>query len=245
MLLLTRCPNCSYKLVLLSSRPMYKCALCSRHYPEKEIEAIEFREFNKIRKIEDSEGVNKERKERLARIKEIKGSLRLLFRGTSNKTSKEHKRQLNREWSLRNKEYDLKRKRDYYSEKREILKAKAKLRRRNNPEPERQRKRLWRANNRDVVKTYGAIQHYRRRQRELALEYLKNGDFRPCKGQIFHSVPTFAPSDLLVLPLSLYTWQKSFFLMNGHSRLVTPDPISNSEVKQAHVLRRTAFIAGD
>ena len=80
---------------------------------------------------------------------------------------------------------------------REILKAKARLRRCNNPEPERQRKRLWRANNRDTVKTYGVIQHYRRRQRELTLEYLKKGDFRPCKDRIFHSVPTFALSGLL------------------------------------------------
>ena len=77
------------------------------------------------------------------------------------------------------------------------LKAKARLRRRNNPEPERQRKRLWRASNRDKVRTYGLIQHYRKKQRELALQYLKNGDFRPCKDRIFHSVPTFAPSDLL------------------------------------------------
>ena len=84
-----------------------------------------------------------------------------------------------------------------------------------------------------------------RRQRELALEYLKNDDFRPCKDRIFHSVPTFAPSDLLFLPLSLYIRQKNRSLMNGHSRLVTPDPISNSEVKRAHVLRCTAFTAGN
>ena len=42
-----RCPKCSYKLVLLSNRPKYKCALCSKLYPEKEIELRDFLEWNK------------------------------------------------------------------------------------------------------------------------------------------------------------------------------------------------------
>ena len=183
-----RCPKCAYKLVLLSSRPKYKCALCSRLYPEKEIEAIEFREFNRRKRIEDSERVDKEYGEHLARIKGIKKDLRRLFSGFSAKTSKESKKrhyeqnkkklnQLKRAWRLRNREYDLKRKRGYYKEKKEIINAKARLRRRTNPEPERQRLRLWRANNQDVAKTYGIIQHYRIKQRDLALKYLKNDDF--------------------------------------------------------------------
>mgnify|MGYP001562674578 CR=1 FL=1 len=74
MILLLRmptCQNCSYRLVLLSSRPKYKCALCSL-YPKKEIEVKEFQEFNKRRRIEDAERFDKEYKEPLARIKEIK-----------------------------------------------------------------------------------------------------------------------------------------------------------------------------
>jgi len=204
---MSRCPKCSYKLVLLSSRPKYKCALCSRLYPKKEIEVKEFQEFNKRRRIEDAEKFEKEYKEHLARIKEIKKSLRLLFNGFS-KTPKEYRKeyyeknkekikQLNIEWRLRNREYDLKRKQEYSKKNREILNAKARLRRRNNPEPERQIKKLWRVSNQDMMRTYGMIQHYRTKQKTLALRYLKNDTYSHSTDEIFHSVPTFALSYLL------------------------------------------------
>lgn len=47
---MTSCPNCSYKLVLLSNRMKYKCALCSRLYSQKYIENMVFREWNKRQK---------------------------------------------------------------------------------------------------------------------------------------------------------------------------------------------------
>ena len=202
-----RCPNCSYKLVLLSNRPKYKCALCSKLYPKKEIEVKEFQEFNKRRRIEDIEVYEKECKKHLARIKEIKKSLRLLFNGFS-KTSKEYRKeyyeknkekikQLSKEWRLGNREYDLKRKQEYSKKNRDILNAKAKLKRQSNPEPERQRKKLWRANNQGMMRTYGMIQHYRTKQKILALQYLENDDFKPSNEKIFHSAPTFALSYLL------------------------------------------------
>jgi len=203
-----RCPNCSYKLVLLSYRPKYKCALCSKLYPKKEIEVKEFQEFNKRRRIEDIEIYEKERKEHLTRIREIKKSLKLLFNGFS-QTPKEYRkeyyeknkekiRQLNREWRLRNREYDLKRKQEYSKKNREILNAKTKLRRQSNPEPERQRKKLWRANNQEMMRTYGMIQHYRIKQKALALQYIENEDFKSSNEHMFHSVPTFALSYLLI-----------------------------------------------
>src|SRR3989344_2579710 len=203
-----RCPNCSYKLVLLSSRPKYKCALCSKLYPKKEIEVKEFQEFNKIRRIEDIEIYEKEYKEHLVRIREVKKSLRLLFNGFSKtpneyrkeyyEKNKEKIRQLNKEWRLKNREYDLKRKQEYSKKNREILNAKARLRRQDNPEPERLKNRSYRARNRGMMKTYGMIQHYRTKQKALALQYLENEDFKPSKEDIFHSVPTFALAYLLV-----------------------------------------------
>lgn len=202
------CPNCNYKLVLLSSRLKYKCALCSRLFPQKEIEIKEFREFNKRRRIDDAEKMDKEYKENLARIKEIKKSLRLLFNGWFSKTPKEYRKeyygknkekikQLNRGWRLRNKEYDQKRKQEYSKKNRGILNTKARLRRQDNPEPERQSKRLWRANNLNQMRIYGMIQHYRSKQKTLALRYLKNEEFKPSTKEIFHSVPTFSLSYLL------------------------------------------------
>ena len=112
--------------------------------------------------------------------------------------NKEKIRQLNREWRLRNREYDLKRKQEYSKKNRELLNAKAKLKRQANPEPERQRKKLWRDDNQKMMRTYGMIQHYRTKQKALALQYLENGDFKPSNEEIFHSVPTFTLSYLLL-----------------------------------------------
>jgi len=77
---MSRCPNCSYELVLLSHRRKYKCALCSKLYPKKEIEATEFQEFNKRRRIEDFENYEKERKEEVIQLKELRNSIQLLFK---------------------------------------------------------------------------------------------------------------------------------------------------------------------
>ena len=52
---MSRCPKCSYKLILLSNRPKYKCALCSKLYPEKEIELRDFLEWNKQQKTIETE----------------------------------------------------------------------------------------------------------------------------------------------------------------------------------------------
>jgi len=182
-----RCPNCSYKLVLLSSRPKYKCALCSKLYPKKEIEVKEFQEFNKRRRIEDMESYEKERKEHLIRIREIKKDLRLLFNGFS-KTPKEYRneyykknkekiKQLNKEWRLKNREYDLNRKQDYRKKNRELLNAKDKLRRQINPVPERLRQNKYRKENRTVMRNYGLIQYYRTKQKDLSIKELKRTGF--------------------------------------------------------------------
>lgn len=83
-------------------------------------------------------------------------------------------KQLNKKWRLGNREYDLKRKQEYSKKNREILNTKARLRRQNNPKTIRERKKLWRANNLNIVRTHGMIQHYRRKQKALALQYLEN-----------------------------------------------------------------------
>jgi len=204
---MSRCPNCSYKLVLLSSRPKYKCALCSKLYPKKEIEVKEFQEFNKRRRIEDAEIFEKEYKEHLARTKEIKKSLRLLFNGFS-KTPKEYRkeyyeknkekiRHLNREWKLKNREYNLKKKREYYQRNKKAIRAKSKEWILNNSELERQRQNKYRKENRATMQVYGMIQHYRTKQKALALRYLENKDFKPSSEDMFHSVPIFPLSYLL------------------------------------------------
>lgn len=195
------CPNCSYKLVLLSSRPKYKCALCSGLYPEKEIEVKEFQKLNKRLRIEDIENYEKERKEHFTTIRKVKHDLRLLFNGfpKTNKIdkeayyqkNKEKIRQLSREWRLRNREYDLKRKIEYGKENRKIRNLKARLRRQDSLQQERERKKAWRNNKLPTMKTYGMIQHYRTKQKALALQYLKNDTYSLSNNNPFSSVPTF------------------------------------------------------
>lgn len=202
------CPNCSYKLVLLSSRSKYKCALCSKLYPEREIEAKEFQKLNKRLRINDIENYEKEKKEYQARIGEIKKDLRLLFNGFSKVNKREKKvyyeqnkeriRQLNKEWRLRNREYDLNRKQEYRIKNKEIIKVKDKLRLLNNPESVRLRQNKWRRDNRAIMRTYGMIQHYRTKQKALALQYLSNDTYSPPSDNPFYSVPTLPLSYLLL-----------------------------------------------
>lgn len=202
-----RCPNCSYKLVLLSSRLKYKCALCSKLFPKKEIEVREFQEFNKRRRIEDLERYEKEKEEQLARIRELRRSLRLLFNGPP-KSPKEYRREyyqknkeriklLSRKWKLKNRNYVLKKKREYYQKNKNVIRAKAKLWVLNNQEQERQRQNRYRKENRATMRVYGMIQHYRCKQKALALRYLKNNGYKPSTDDIFHSVPTYSLSYLL------------------------------------------------
>ena len=73
------CPNCSYELVLLSSRPKYKCALCSRLYPQREVETKAFREWNKRQRENDLHNINLEGIQK-----------------------RERKNLLNRKWNLKN-----------------------------------------------------------------------------------------------------------------------------------------------
>ena len=83
-----RCPNCSYKLVLLSHKQRYKCSLCNKIYPKKEIDNKEFREHNKRQKLLDLENYNQEKKQESLKLKQLKKSIKLLF--TPLKDNKEY-----------------------------------------------------------------------------------------------------------------------------------------------------------
>ena len=64
------CQNCGYELVLLSSKPKYKCALCSRLYPQKEVETKAFREWNKKQRELDIYNLEFEKKIKLKSLRE-------------------------------------------------------------------------------------------------------------------------------------------------------------------------------
>ena len=105
---MARCPKCSYQLVLLFNRSKYKCALCSKLYPQKEIENKEFRRFNEGKRLSDVEDYQKQRKEELLRIKQLKKSVKQLFKPIKNKNDyyKEYKQKNKakiQEWLKQNK----------------------------------------------------------------------------------------------------------------------------------------------
>jgi len=75
------CQKCGYELVLLSSRPKYKCSLCSKLYPQKEVEAKEFRIKNKLQKELDLQNIKIEYEKEWKQFKEIKKGVQRLFKG--------------------------------------------------------------------------------------------------------------------------------------------------------------------
>ncbi|MDP2907146.1 MAG: hypothetical protein Q8O03_04355 [Nanoarchaeota archaeon] len=219
------CPKCSYTLVLLQHRNKYKCALCSRLFPQKEIDDREFKEWNKRQRLQDAENYERERKEKLAKMRELKRGMKHLFNGlpqsskeyyTKNKDkiqlkhkewglkNREKISQKCKEYRLKNREKDLRRKQEYYQKNKQIISFKEKVGRKNNLALHNQRKRNWRDKNLETMRTYGLIQHYRRKQKALALQYLKNDEYKPSSAEIFHSVPTYSLSYLLVVTKNLY-----------------------------------------
>ena len=58
---MSRCPNCSYLLVLIERRSKYKCAKCSRLWLQKLIDDRDFKEFNKKQRNLDKKEAEKER----------------------------------------------------------------------------------------------------------------------------------------------------------------------------------------
>ncbi len=168
-----KCAHCNYELVLLSSRPKYKCAICSKLYSKKEIEGKEFRRQNQFQKQLNIQEINQELEKNWSEIRELQKGIKLLFNWSPKTYSEEFKaimRIKNREWRLKNRDYDLKRKKQYYEENKKKINLKAKKRRKNNLELHNQRKKEWREKNIDQNRINGQISFWRNRQKELALE---------------------------------------------------------------------------
>ena len=189
---MSRCPNCSYKLVLLSNRPKYKCALCSKLYAIKEIELKDFLEFNKNQRVSDIELHEKETIKRNIELKSIKQQLRQLFSLKLDKkqyakeyyqNNKEVIKTKSRQWRLNNLDYDRQRKLDYYykNQGKIIQKSKSNI----NLDVKRLNQTNWR------------IQYYKTQQKLLALQYLENEAYRPQILKFFDSVSRKLLADLL------------------------------------------------
>jgi len=154
------CPNCGYELVLLN-RPKYKCSLCSKLYPQKQVESYSFRIWNKKQKELDIHNLELEEKKIIKLIEENKTlkAFRFLFNERRIKQSREER---------------LQRKQEYYLKNKQIINLKRDIRRQNSLEVYNKMRKDWRDRNLGMMRVYGLIQHYRGRQKALALQYLKN-----------------------------------------------------------------------
>ncbi|MBU2639329.1 MAG: hypothetical protein KKG75_01330 [Nanoarchaeota archaeon] len=154
------CPNCGFELVLLN-RPKYKCSLCSKLYPQQQVESYNFRNWNKKQKENDLHNLKLEEKKMNKLIQENKTlkAFRFLFNERRIKQSIEKK---------------LQRKQEYYFKNKQIINLKRDIRRQNNLEVYNKMRKNWRDKNLETMRIYGQIQHYRSRQKALALQYLKN-----------------------------------------------------------------------
>jgi transcription initiation factor TFIIIB Brf1 subunit/transcription initiation factor TFIIB len=155
------CPNCGYELVLFSNRLKYKCALCSKLFSQRAIDNKTFKIWNKKQRENDLHNLKLEDKQGRELIRDIRilRGFRLLFKDERVKLSKEEK---------------LQRKRDYYQKNKETLNLKRREFGRINLKSENIRKKEWRNKKLEEMRVYGLIQHYRSKQKALALQYLKN-----------------------------------------------------------------------
>ncbi len=170
-----QCPNCSYKLVLLPNRLKYKCALCSRLYPQKYIEDKEFREWNKRQRELDNQ-------DQIASIKP-KPRFRLSEEERKLKVKIYHK-----EYYQRNREKLRKLMKKSYRKKKAKLKHWAK----DNTHPINYK-----------LKFKHRLNYYRQKQKHLAQLYLKNSNEKVSADELFKSPPTFpGPSSIFSFTLT-------------------------------------------
>ncbi|MFH1332681.1 MAG: hypothetical protein ABIH53_00385 [archaeon] len=201
---MARCPNCSYELVLLQRNRKCKCAVCGKLYPQKEVENREFREQNKRERVADIDNIKREHKERMAEMRKLRIAIRQMFNGLPKgpkKYSKDYYRQKKREWRLKNGEKDLNSKREYYRKNKDRFSRRAKLRKLNNLEKYKENQQRWIRNNPEMSRTCTMLNEYRKKQKALALLYLRNSDYSLPSDHIFHSVPTYGLSYLLLIAL--------------------------------------------
>ena len=174
------CPNCSFVLVVLPKRRRYKCAKCSRLYPERFVDNREFRRYNQIQRgstIEETESY----------FEEIWKAFKLLTQTVREKPkprkklSEEERKQRAREYRKKNRARILLLKKKYREKHKDKINSR-----------ERQRRIKIRAHlrtaSRKIWHEKKDIYNKNRREKKqlkkaLALMGLKNNDYSPCKGK--------------------------------------------------------------
>ena len=184
------CQKCGYELVLLSSRLKYKCALCSKLYPQKEVETKAFREWNKKQRENDFHNIKLEKTQRERKITEnrILTGFRLLFK------QKKPRLNLNPE---EKRERLLERKRKWASRNPDKIKAMGNKYLEGHREEVYGYLKKWR-----VIKQYESrlkqrLTFWRGKQRDLTLQLIENQSYKLSSKEIEKLLPTWALTQLL------------------------------------------------
>ncbi len=82
----------------------------------------------------------------------------------------------------------------------------------------------------DGTRLNSRIEYWRNKQKALALKILENKLYTPYEVKIQFDLPTIALSYLLT-QIKSFKNPNFLLILDGHSRLETPDPVPNSEVK--------------
>ena len=204
------CPNCGYELVLLF-RPKYKCSLCSKLFPQKQIENCNFRNWNKKQKELDLHNLELEEKQIKGILNENKilRAFRLLFRN-----KKPRIKLTSEEKELRKKNYA----KWYYHKFKEKLLEQDDKWRESNQERISLTCKNWLTKNKDkrtkFLKAYRTknlsleqqklrLSHWRRKQKALTDAHLENGNYSSSTIKFFPFSPTFVLCELLRFGLIL------------------------------------------
>jgi len=190
------CLNCGYELVLLSNRLKYKCSLCSKLYPQKEIDNQTFRIWNKKQKELDTQNYEVEYKEELAQLKQLKKSIKQLFKNLL--PSREILRQKEREYRVKNRDKYNETKRNYWDKRAEYLNAKRQERYNVKKEQVLSYQKQWQQNNSYKYRMKRRLADLREQQRCLALKQFKNKEYRLYTIEFQKVLPTFLLSYLLM-----------------------------------------------
>ena len=174
---ISTCPNCAYQLVLLERRRKYKCAECSKLFLQKEIEDYNFRNWNKKQKENDMHNLKLE--------------------AQRPKLTEQEKLQRRQEYCLKNKEKYKEYSEKYYYKNKEKINLRIIEHRKNNKEWHNNYVKKWRLKTLSKRRIQWQMQNFRKRLKQLALQYFKSNNHKPSKTKIIFYPPTISLSQLL------------------------------------------------
>jgi hypothetical protein len=195
---MSTCQKCGFELILLERKLKYKCALCSKLFPQKQIDNKTFRIWNQKQRELDKYNYNLEKDRKLSQIKKQKSALRQLFR--SFKKNKEYIR----EWIDKNRDSYNETRRKYWNNNSERVLLKKRERYRKNRKTIVAYQKSWGINNPHIAMMKRKLADLRRTQKHFAEQICLNDDYKLYTTKLMNFLPTFLHSYLLIFCKHFY-----------------------------------------